>query len=395
MHSFRSNIPGGLLLCLGLVASPAALCADIIVSAQDGKFVRVDGRATFPEPAPSDSLVVIDASTFPPVIKGTVEGLEHTVQGPPQAVAVTPDGKLAIVAAPTRYDYAAKKEIFDNFVQVIDIEASPPKLIGKVDVGGHTNGLSINREGTLLLAAAHDGTVKVLGIDGKNVKLLDQVKVGEKRLSGISFTHDGKAAIVAQRDENGGAVLSIDGMSVKLTTEKISTGVTPYAVDVASDGKWAVIGNTGVTGMLGLVGRTVGDADVVTLVDVSKRPFRAVQQISVPSTPEGVAISPDGRWIAVSCMAGSNLTTDNVGRNKIGKLLLFEIKDGWATKANEIAGAEAAQGVVFSQDSKQVLLQMDVERAIGVFAVRDGKLVDTGERLKLAAGPVSIRSMPR
>jgi DNA-binding beta-propeller fold protein YncE len=395
MHSFRSNIPAGLLLCLSIVASPAALCADIIVSAQDGKFVRVDGRATFPEPAPSDSLVVIDASTFPPVVKGTVEGLEHTVQGPPQAVAVTPDGKLAIVAAPTRYDYAAKKELFDNFVQVIDIEASPPKLIGKVDVGGHTNGLSINREGTLLLAAAHDGSVKVLGIDGKNVKLLDQVKVGEKRLSGISFTHDGKAAIVAQRDENGAAVLSIDGMSVKLTTEKISTGVTPYAVDVSSDGKWAVIGNTGVSGMFGLVGRTVGDADVVTLVDVSKRPFRAVQQISVLSTPEGVAISPDGRWIAVSCMAGSNLTTDNVGRNKIGKLLLFEIKDGWATKANEIAGAEAAQGVVFSQDSKQVLLQMDVERAIGVFAVRDGKLVDTGERLKLAAGPVSIRSMPR
>ena len=395
MHSFRSNIRAGLLLCLSIVASPAALCADIIVSAQDGKFVRVDGRATFPEPAPSDSLVVIDASTFPPVIKGTVEGLEHTVQGPPQAVAVTPDGKLAIVAAPTRYDYAAKKEIFDNFVQVIDIEASPPKLIGKVDVGGHTNGLSINREGTLLLAAGHDGTVKVLAIDGKNVKLLDQVKVGEKRLSGISFTHDGKAAIVAQRDENGAAVLSIDGMSVKLTTEKISTGVTPYAVDVSSDGKWAVIGNTGVTGMLGLAGRTVGDADVVTLVDVSKRPFRAVQQISVPSTPEGVAISADGRWIAVSCMAGSNLTTDNVGRNKIGKLLLFEIKDGWATKVNEVAGAEAAQGVVFSQDGKQILLQMDVERAIGVFAVRDGKLVDTGERLKLAAGPVSIRSMPR
>ncbi len=395
MHSFRSSIPAGVLLCVSIVVSPAALCADIIVSAQDGKFVRVDGRATFPEPAPSDSLVVIDASTFPPVIKGTVEGLEHTVQGPPQAVAVTPDGKLAIVAAPTRYDYAAKKELFGNFVQVVDIEASPPKLIGKVDVGGHPNGLSINREGTLLLAAAHDGTVKVLGIDGKNVKLLDQVKVGEKRLSGISFTHDGKAAIVAQRDENGAAVLSIDGTSVKLTTEKISTGVTPYAIDVSSDGKWAVIGNTGVSGMLGLVGRTVGDADVVTLVDVSKRPFRAVQQISVPSTPEGVAISPDGRWIAVSCMAGSNLTTDNAGRNKIGKLLLFEIKDGWATKVNEVAGAEAAQGVVFSQDGKQILLQMDVERAIGVFALRDGKLVDTGERLKLAAGPVSIRSMPR
>lgn len=394
MQSSRKSFQTALVLGV-LTASPVAFCADIIVSAQDGKFVRVEGRATFPEPAPSDSLVVIDASTFPPIIKGTVEGLEHTVQGPPQAVAVTPDGKLAIVAAPSRYDYATKKELLDNFVQVVDIEASPPKLIGKVDVGAHPNGLTINREGTLLLAAALDGTVKVLTIEGKTVKMLDQVKVGEKRLSGIAFTHDGKTAIVAQRDENGAAVLSVDGTSVKLTNEKISTGVTPYAVDVSSDGKYAVIGNTGVTGMLGLVGRTAGDADVVTLVDVSKRPFRAVQQISVPSTPEGVAISPDGRWIAVSCMAGSNLTADNAGRNKIGRLLLFEIKDGVATKVSELAGAEAAQGVVFSQDGRQLLLQMDVERQIGVFALRDGKLVDTGERLKLSAGPVSIRSMPR
>ncbi len=395
MKTFRSSIALASLYFVGAFFSAAGMCADIIVSAQDGKFVRVDGRATFPEPAPPDSLVVIDASQFPPVIKGTVEGLEHTVQGPPQAVAVTPDGKLAIVAAPTRYDYAAKKELFDTFVQLVDIESSPPKVLGKVDVGAHTNGLSINREGTMLLAAGHDGTVKVLAIEGKSVRLVDQVKVGEKRLSGISFTHDGKAAIVSQRDENGAAVLSVDGATVKLTNEKVSTGVTPYAVDISSDGKWAVIGNTGVTGMAGLQGRTTGDADVVTLVDVSKRPFRAVQQISVPSSPEGVAISPDGRWIAVSCMAGSNLTPDNAGRNKLGKLILFEIKDGWADKVNEVTSGEAAQGVVFSQDGKTVVVQFDVERALAIYAVRAGKLVDTGERLKLAAGPVSIRSMPR
>jgi hypothetical protein len=67
-------------------------------------------------------------------------------------------------------------------------------------MGAHPNGLSINRDGTLLLAAAHDGTVKVLAIEGKSLKLLDSVKVGEKRMSGVAFTHDGKAAIVALRD---------------------------------------------------------------------------------------------------------------------------------------------------------------------------------------------------
>jgi DNA-binding beta-propeller fold protein YncE len=383
-----------LMIGAAFVLLPAC-AADLIVSAQDGKFVRVDGRSTYPEPAPADSLVVIDASRSPPVITATLEGIEHTVQGPPQAVAITPDGKLAIVASPSRYDYAAKKESLGNFLQIVDLEASPPRLADKVDVGAHPNGLSINRDGTLLLAAAHDGTVKVLAIEGKRLRMTGQVKVGEKRLSGIAFTHDGKAAIVAMRDENGAAVLSVEGPTVTLTNEKISTGITPYAVDVSSDGKWAVIGNTGVQGMAGLVGRTAGDADIVTLIDVSRRPFRAAQQISVPNSPEGVAISPDGRWIAVSCMAGSNLTPDNPGRNKIGRVLLFEIRGGEAVKVNEVAGAEAAQGVVFSQDSRQVLLQMDVERAIGVYAIRDGKLVDTGERLKLAAGPVSIRSMPR
>ena len=383
----------GIIAAASLIGNASG--ADIIVSAQDGKFVRVEGRATFPEPAPSDSLVIIDATQFPPVVKGTVEGLEHTVQGPPQAVAVTPDGKLAVVAAPTRYDYAAKKELFDNFLQIVDIEASPPKLIAKLDVGAHANGLTINREGTLLLAAALDGTVKVVAIEGKNVRLVGDVKVGDKRLSGIAFTHDGKAAIVAQRDENGAAVLSVDGTTVKLTNERISTGVTPYAIDVSSDGNWAVIGNTGVQGMAGLAGRTAGDADVVTLVDGSRRPFRAAQQLSVLNTPEGVAISPDGRYVAVSSMAGSNLTPDNPGRNKLGRVQLFEIRDGAAVKVNDVVGAEAAQGVVFTQDSRYVLLQMDVERAIGVYAIRDGKLVDTGERIKLAAGPVSIRSMPR
>src|SRR5450432_2845419 len=363
-------------LCLGCLAAMPTLAADIIVSAQDGKFVRVEGRATYPEPAPPDSLVVLDASRFPPVVKATVDvGLEHTVQGPPQAVAITPDGKLAIVAAPTRYDYAAKKELFDNFVQVVDIEASPPKLVGNVDVGGHPNGLSINRDGTLLLAAAHDGTVKVLSISGKTVKMVDQVKVGDKRLSGISFTADGKAAIVALRDENGAAVLSVDGTTVKNTGEKISTGVNPYAVDISSDGQWAIIGNTG-------TGRAVADADVVTLVNVSKRPFRAVQQISVPATPEGVAISPDGKWIAVSSMVGSGLLATDADRQKLGKVVLYAIKDGVATLVNELPGGEAAQGVVFTQDSKNILVQFDVERALALYTIRDGKLVDTGERIK-------------
>jgi DNA-binding beta-propeller fold protein YncE len=385
------------LICFlsGALLIPPVQAADLIVSANDGKYVRVEGVSTYPQPAPSDSLAVIDASQFPPVLKAVVEGVEHTIAGPPQAVAITPDGKLAIIGAPSKYEYAAQKESFGTFLQVVDLEASPPKLIDRVEIGAHPNGLSINLDGTLLLAAAVDGTFKVLSISGKDVKPLDSIKASEKRLSGVSFTHDGKSALVARRDEGGVAVLNVDGSKVTLTKERVSSGIAPYAIDVSSDGKWAVVGSVGLAGLPGQL--APGDADLITLVDVSKRPFRAAQHLSVPSVPEGVAISPDGKWIVAQSLNGSNLTPKDpsAGRQKLGRVTLFAIKDGVATWVNDAPSGEAAQGIVFAKDSKTILVQFDVERALAVYQIRNDTLVDTGKRLRLDAGPVSIRTMPR
>jgi DNA-binding beta-propeller fold protein YncE len=377
-----------------LAGEASALAADLIVSANDAKYVRVLGRDTYPEGTGPDTLTVLDASQFPPQIKATVD-VEHTVIGPPQAVAITPDGKLAFVGAPTRYDYVAKKVIFDTFLQVIDLEATPPKLMDKVELGQHSQGLSINPEGTLLLAGTVGGTVAVLAIEGKTVKLVEQIKVSAKRVSGISFTHDGRAALVALRDEQGITVLDVEGSTVTNTQERVATGVSPYSVDVSSDGKWAVVSNVGLPGMPGNGGHLYGDADSVTLIDVSKRPFRAVQHFTVPSIPEGVAISPDGKWIAVQSMDGSNLTEDNPGRHPQGRVLLFAIRDGQAVKISDLPGGEAGQGIVFTADNKYILVQFNVEKQLAVYAVNDGDMKDTQQRIVLSGGPASLRSMPR
>jgi len=383
------------ILLAGTAIISTARAADLIVSANDGKYVRVQGTSTYPQPAPSDSLAVIDAAQFPPVLKFVLEGIEHTIAGPPQAVAITPDGKLIVVGAPSKYDYDTKKETFGTFLQLVDLLASPPKLLDRVEIGSHPNGLSINGSGTILLAATLDGTVKVLTISDKEIKLVDSVKVGDKRLAGISFTHDGKSALVSRRDEGGVAVLSVDGTSVSLTNERVSTGLAPYAIDVSSDGNLAVIGNAGLAGLPGML--TPGDADVVALVDVSRRPFRTVQYLTVPAVPEGVSISPNGKWIAIQSLNGSNLTPSDPGpgRQKLGRVTLFSVENGIATRVNDLASGEAAQGIVFAKDNKTILVQFDVEKQIAVYQIQDGQLTDTGTRLDLKAGPVSIRSMPR
>ena len=200
---------------------------------------------------------------------------------------------------------------------------------------------------------------------------------------------------MALRDEGGLAVLTVDGPSVALTKERVSTGIAPYAIDVSSDGQWAVVSNAGLAGLAGQL--APGDADLITLIDVSKRPFRAVQHLTVPATPEGVALSPDGKWIVAQTLNGSNLTPSDPGpgRQKLGRVVLFAIKDGVATRVNDLPSGEAAQGIVFAKDNRTVLVQFDVEKALAVYQIRDGKLADTGERLKLDAGPVSIRTTPR
>jgi hypothetical protein len=141
--------------------------------------------------------------------------------------------------------------------------------------------------------------------------------------------------------------------------------------------------------------RLCADADSFTLIDVWRRPFRAVQHATVPSIPEGVAISPDGRWIAVLSMDGSNLTPDNPARAERGRLQLFDVRHGQADRVADLPAGESSQGVVFSSDSRFLFAQFFVERQIAVYAVNGGAMHDTGLRIDVAGGPSSIRSVPR
>jgi DNA-binding beta-propeller fold protein YncE len=227
------------------------------------------------------------------------------------------------------------------------------------------------------------------------VTIVDTLKIAQKRLAGVSFTHDGAHALVALRDEQGVAVLNVADGRVTDSGTRLSSGVAPYTIDVSSDGKWAVVSDVGLAGLPAYAGKLAGDADTVTLIDVSRVPFRTVQHITVPSLPEGVAISPDGKWIGVQSMDGSNLTPDNPGRHARGKVLLFAIRDGQAVKVSEVAGGEASQGIVFSADGKHLIVQYNVEKQLAFFAVNGGHLSDTGQRIALTGGPSSLRTTPR
>ena len=67
----------------------------------------------------------------------------------------------------------------DNKVFLIDLKATPPKVIGTITVGKQPSGMAISPKGDLALVANRaDGTISVLSIRGKDVLVVDTVTVG-------------------------------------------------------------------------------------------------------------------------------------------------------------------------------------------------------------------------
>jgi DNA-binding beta-propeller fold protein YncE len=376
-------------LVVVLLAAPAhapTADAQIAVSANEHKVVLVNGVATaVPNPAPG-SVTIIDLKAWPPKVVAEIEA-PASVVGPPNSVAITPDESLAIVTNADKLDPAdPKKRVPDNHISVIDLKATPPRVIAALEGGKAPSGVSINRQGTLALVAnRNEGTVSIFTIQGKTVTPAGKVTVGDEKsgTSHVAIAPDGKTALVTRDGDDRISVLSIDGTKVEYTKRDIYAGVRPYGIDIASNGAMAAVAN---------IGRGQGDADTISVIDLKQKPPRVVDTLTVGQTPEGITISPDGSVVAVVVMNGSNKAKDSPFYNDAGKLVLFRASGTQLSRLAEAPIGHWSQGAAFTADGKRILVGNMVEKDIQVFSLEGNTLRDTGVRIALKGGPATIRT---
>lgn len=148
--------------------------------------------------------------------------------------------------------------------------------------------MAISPKGNLALVAnREEGTVSLFAIDGKSLTSLGKIDRGNEKAgaSGIAISPGGRVALVTRDGDNRTSVLAIEQSGVVYNKRDIYSGLRPYGVQISSKGNLAVVANIG-------IGQ--GDADTVSLIDLSLNPPRAVEMVSVGQTPEGIAMSPDG-----------------------------------------------------------------------------------------------------
>jgi DNA-binding beta-propeller fold protein YncE len=378
-----------LALALPPLVVAGAAHAQLLLSANDNKVVLENGTVkTLREPQP-DTLSVLDLSTGTPTLRAEI-AIPASVVGPPTSIAITPDEKLALVTANQRPNPAEPGKLLPGTsMSVIDLTATPPRLLATLATGAAPAGVSINRAGTLALVANRaEGTVSVFRIAHGQVTPHSKVDVGTvgSEVSHVEFTPDGRFALVTRNGDHMLNVLQVEGDKVTKLDREITTGVRPYGLSVAPDGRWAVVAN---------IGRGTGDADTVSLLDLTREPFRIVDTISVGQTPEGITASPDGRHVAVTVMNGSNKPANSPFFGP-GLVKLLKVEGMRLSVVSEAKVGTWAQGAAFSPDGRTLFVGNMTDRDISVLKVaEDGKLAEGGPPIKVAGGSAALRMAPR
>ncbi|HXC89577.1 MAG TPA: hypothetical protein VNV18_05380 [Stellaceae bacterium] len=341
-----------------------------------------------------DTLSVVDISTpAAPRIAATIP-LMNSVVGPPTNLAITPSGDVALVAnslAPVVQGWGRRLEP-DNKVFVVDLKASPPKVVGTVTVGKQPSGLAIGPKGDIALVANRgDGTISVLALHGKDVLVVGTVPVGAAadQISAVAITPDGSRALVTRPAANKVALLSIDGDKVTNDNRDLPTGIYPYNVAVTPDGRLALTADNGNGG------GSDGNVDTVGVIDLAASPPRVVDHVSVGDSPEGLAISPKGN-LAVSLQAeGSNTPPSVFYHHNDGSLAVLAINGDKVTKVGSITVGRLPEGVAFSADGSHVYVGNFLDGDLSVLKVDGASVTDTGQRFKLPGHPASMRAGPQ
>jgi DNA-binding beta-propeller fold protein YncE len=300
-------------------------------------------------------------------------------------VAIDPTNTIALVA--DSVDVAKKGDSLnlepDNKVYIIDLKARPPKLAGTVTVGRQPSGLSFSPLGDLALVAnSADKSISVLAINGTDVKVFDTIDMGDI-VSHVTFTPDGKRALAAKFDAHKIALLDVNGHKVTYTKLDLPTGQWPFNVAVAPSGTIALSADSGNSA------GSDGSVDTVSVIDLEAVPPRIIDRVVVGDGPEGLAISPKGDVAVAVILAGSNMKNAYF-HHRNGTLSVLQIEGKKVTHVGDIEVGAMPEGVAFTPNGKYLLVGNYLDQDVSILKVDGVAITDTGRRFKLPGHPASM-----
>ncbi len=376
--------------CAITLSTATAHAAPFMIVGDDAKADYDAAGNAVVNPTGNDAVLIVDlAKPEDPKIVATLP-LENSIVGPPTNLGISPNGSIALVAdsITVTQENGANKAGPTNKLFVIDMKATPPKLADTLTLGKQPSGLSFSPDGKMALVANRgDGTISVLKIDGTKVTMTGSVQVSAG-VAHVDFAPDGKHAYAVRSPDNRVAVLTIDGDKVTYDkAQDIPTSLFPYNIVIAPNGKLALTADNGGGGS------SDGSMDMVSVIDLTGPHPHTLYRINVEDAPEGLAMSPKGNLAVVVNVNGSNMPQAWFHR-KTGDITVLRIVGNQVTATKTIQVGRLPEAAVFSPDGRYIYVGNYLDNDFSILKVNGSDVVDTGKRFKVPGHPASARMGP-
>src|SRR5215472_4982124 len=268
---------------------------------------------------PDNKIYVIDLTASPPTQITTVEGGKQA-----SGMAINSAGTLALVANRA-----------EDSVSVLAIEGKTVKSVGTVAVA---------TQPTPAIPSPPPASPVA-----------------------VAITPDGKRALVAKSGANRVGLLEIDGQKVSYAqvdgkNYDMATGLNPLNLQITPDGKLAIVNNIG--------GGQDGQVDTVAVVDMEANPPRVIDQVVVGDGPEGLAMSPAGGYAASLLLNGTGVTPKTAFyRHDKSYVALLKIDGKTVRKVAQADVGGLAEGIAFSPDGRYLYVGNFVEGDVDILRV--------------------------
>lgn len=367
---------------------PAA--AQIAVTVNDGKQMRDDDQTPGRTP---DTLSVLDISGKAPRLVATIPA-PTSMYGPPTSVAVTPDQRLAIVAATQRLDTAGvPANVLNDVVSVVDLSTpSAPKIIQTLHAGPGATGVAVNKAGTqALVVSTGDDSITLFTIAEGRLAPAGKIQLPwQSRPTDAIFMHDGKSALVTSQSDGKLVELKITGTAMARTERSFATGILPYGIVLSPDGAFAYNTNLGGRANPPNIPPSPGPRiGTISVTDLKKN--EVVNIVDVGPTPEHLTLSEDGQYLAIVVVNGSSAAMTSRNYNDHGLLKIFRVEGANLSPVAETKTGKWCQGAAWNKDHSMILLQCAISREIEVYHFDGKNLVrDSEATMTFVARPGAI-----
>jgi DNA-binding beta-propeller fold protein YncE len=371
-----------LTFCILLAATPALAASDqILIGLDETSFFGPQGEGWHAQGP--DSVLILDAhDPAHPRIQARIPMI-NSVWGPPVNLQITPDGHLGLVteAVLPTYSHGTWAPGSGNLLHLIDMDTLKP--LPDVKVGLMPQGLAIRHDGKLALLANRNGhSISVLRIAGKTVTEIAQVPVGDE-VAAVTFVPRSNHAFFVKNTVNRIGVLDIEGERVTYDpTLDMPAGFKPYNIAATPDGKLALVANNDIP----------GNTATVTVLSAAGPHPHVIQTVDVGDGPEGFAMAPDGSSFAAALLHGGFTAYDHWAHHKNGGVVMLKVEGSHVRlMPGEVKVGEVPEGIAYSHDGHYVYVGDFNERRLHVLKVGPDGLSDTGTSLALPGHPGSMR----